>query len=145
MLPVPTNRNNFAITRNLPLNFNAKNYRWRITKRQLVWGMGVMAVYHSKVLNWNAEAFVDEPVKRWPPKRAKYGGKILVKTGRLRSSIGILKSTPNLVHVGTTVPYGIKHQRGIGFPERQFTGHSAVLSRATADFIIANMNRVMAA
>jgi len=110
-----------------------------------MWGMGVLAVYHSKVINWSASAFVDEPVKRWPPKRAKYGGKTLVKTGRLRASMRVLKTTPTIVHVGTDVPYGIKHQEGRGFPERQFTGHSAVLSRATADFIVSNLNKVMSA
>jgi phage gpG-like protein len=117
---------------------------WKSLKASLPRRMGIMAVYHSKSMNWNSESFVDRPPKRWPKKRAKYGGKTLVKTGRLKRSMRILKLTRNRTEVGTNVGYGIKHQEGRGrFPERQFTGHSQILAEATARLLVSNLNKAM--
>lgn len=137
-------RNNFAKTKvNAPLNFSGKTAAWKTLKAALPRQMGIMAVYHSKSMNWNSESFVDRIPKRWPKKRAKYGGKTLVKTGRLKSSIRILKLTRSRVDVGTTVGYGIVHQEGRGYPERQFTGHSSILAEATGRMIVSKLNRAM--
>ena len=139
---VPMSMNRFNITRfNTPINFKAKSLVAKKVRALMTRDLIKMAVYHSQTLNWDAEAFVDRPIKRWPKKRAKYGGKTLVKTGRLRQSIRVLRISKNLASAGTDVPYGKKHQLGDGFPVRQFIGHSAVLATASRKYITSQLNK----
>lgn len=138
----PSGLNRFNITRfNTPINFKAKAAVAKRVRATMTRDIIKMAVVHTTQVNWPAEAFVDKPIKRWPKKRASYGGKTLVKTGRLRQSIKILKVSKNLASMGTDVPYGRKHQIGDGFPVRQFVGHSRVLAEGTRNFIVSQLNK----
>ena len=140
---IPQGMNRFNITRfNMPINFAAKTIAHRQMKARIMHKVAKLAEYHVKEVNFPAEAFVDRPRKRWPKKRASYGGKTLVKTGHMKRSIQILKITQTLAWVGTAVKYAIEHQMGRGsFPVRQFLGHSAVLAAATRKLIISELNK----
>jgi len=135
--------NRFNITRfNTPINFKAKAIVFKKVRALMTRDLIKMAVYHSQTLSWNAEAYVDRPMKRWPKKKASYGGKTLVKTGKLRQSIKILRVSKNLASMGTDVPYGKKHQLGLGnFPVRQFVGHSVILAVNSRRYIVSQLNK----
>lgn len=140
---IPTTLNRFDIIHTRPINFALKALAARRIRARLMHKIAKLAEYHIKEVNFPAEAFVDRPIQRW--KRTKKSGKTLVKTGHMKRSIQVLKITKNLAWVGTNVTYAVLHQTGRGFPERQFLGHSAVLSTATRQLIVSELNKAAAA
>jgi phage gpG-like protein len=69
---------------------------------------------------------------------------LLVKSGRLRKSIRILRKTTNSVTIGTNVPYAKYHNEGTArIPQRKFLGPSAILSRRIERMIKVNILRLL--
>jgi len=95
--------------------------------------------------NFRAQGFIDDSVRSWPQRKGEsnkkaglvLGGKpMLVKSGKLLSSIRILSLSPNRVAIGSMVPYSGVHNRTVGemksyhganYPGRKFLGHSKAL------------------
>ena len=108
---------------------------------------GTLAMNHYKMSFVN-QGFTDKSLKRWKrrknnvdPDRA-----ILIKTGRLRDSIGYRKTSPTKLEFKTTVEYAQIHNEGGTMwhggimPKRQFMGYSYVLSKKIEQTI---NNRIM--
>jgi phage gpG-like protein len=109
-------------------------------RSQLLEKMGNEAVNHFKVDVFNAESFDGA---HWKPRQKDDGRRLLVKTGRLRSSIRVMKRTRNSITVGTDVPYAEFHNKGTDrLPKRQFIGESKVLKRKFDGYISDYLKRV---
>lgn len=63
--------------------------------------------------SFRRQGFIDQGFERWPArKRPDRGRATLVKTGKLRRSIRIMKVTPSSVTVGSSMPYASIHNFG---------------------------------
>jgi phage gpG-like protein len=95
-------------------------------RRELLENMSRAAVYHSKVEAFDKEAWDGD---KWARRKGKDDGRrMLVKTGRMRASINILRRGKYSHVVGTRVPYAVHHNTGTSrLPKRQFIGMSRVL------------------
>jgi len=59
------------------------------------------------------QGYIDKGLERWEKrKRPDRGRAVMVKSGRLRRSIRVIRVTPGAVTVGTDVPYGKIHNQG---------------------------------
>lgn len=60
------------------------------------------------------QGFTDESLKSWQPRtNGKDSGRaILVKSGRLRNSIRVIRADTSVIIIGTDVPYAKIHNRG---------------------------------
>jgi len=128
---------------NTGFNFRAKRSAVIQARREILQEAGSMTVHFVKNAIFPAEGFIDRSVEKWPKKKARYGGKTLVKTGKGKASIKVLSVGQNRVKIGTNVPYMHLHQHGIGFPRRKFIGHSHVLSVRIAKMIDQKISKAM--
>jgi phage gpG-like protein len=73
----------------------------------------------------------DPEGKQWQKRKdASNGRALLVKSGRLRKSIRIQRSTGNTIRIGTDVSYAKYHNSGTDrLPQRRFLGGSTLLNR----------------
>lgn len=84
---------------------------------------------------WRDKGFDVNPGGRWKPRKKKRVGRLMVKTGNLRSSIvanarGKVGVVTSDVRSKKGVNYGKIHQEGIGrMPQRKFMGESKKLNR----------------
>lgn len=128
-------------------NFHLLAKRVRGRYPTLLNAMGNNAVNFFKVENFNAESFIDEPPKRWEPRKSKKdnaGRRLLVKTGRGRASIKILSRDGRSVKVGTLVPYMKFHNKGTkDLTQRQFIGNSQILYRRNGRVIYELIDRTI--
>jgi phage gpG-like protein len=86
------------------------------------------AINFFKIEVFDKQGFIDSTLEPWKPLQIKQSRKTLVKTGRLRQSITVLKRSENNVIVGTEVPYAVYHNEGTKeLPKRQFIGKSEKL------------------
>jgi phage virion morphogenesis protein len=104
--------------------------------------------------NFKRQGFGEQPWQpRKPPGRKLRRSDrraILVKSGRLRRSIRVVRTGSNSVVIGSDVEYaavhneGLKAGRGKGFtmPRRQFMGMDTVLKKEISDLIESEMKRV---
>jgi len=95
--------------------------------------------------NFDVEGFVDNGIQRWPAKRRPNGKKILVDTGRLKSSTRTSSVSRNSAKVVNTTPYAGKHNHPVGtrkggMPGRQFMGHSDSLAKSIGNMIVTRLN-----
>ena len=99
-------------------------------KRNLMRTLGANGIRHFKIVNFEAQGFVDSSLDRWQPKRKKDGRKTLVgKTSILRNTIGY-NVVGNNINFHSLAPYARKHNEGLeGMPKRQFMGDSAKLNK----------------
>lgn len=87
------------------------------TQQALPSQIAVIAVNFSKE-RFRQQNWLDEAPEPWKPrKRRREGGEkrsqsLLVDTGKLKRSIRKIKATPDLVVVGTDVPYAKIHNDG---------------------------------
>lgn len=110
---------------------------------------GTLAMNHFKMSFVN-QGFTDRSLKKW--KRRKNNSEpdraILVKTGRLRDSIGYRKIGKDRIQFKTTVEYAQIHNEGGTtwnggiMPKRQFMGNSYVLSKKIESTITNRINRL---
>jgi len=111
-------------------------------KRDILNFMGTSQVAQTR-RNFAAEGFIDRTIRKWPKKKARYGGPTLQKTGRGKASVRVLEKTQNTVAVGSTVPYLFLHQHGIGFPVRKWLGHSAQNALRIARYMHFRLSKTM--
>jgi phage gpG-like protein len=87
-----------------------KNLKTRLPKM-----VGLMAVAFFKD-NFRKQGFEDSSHERWKGRKAldknPKNRAILIKSGRLRNSIKILKTAPSAVVVGSLLPYSDIHNEG---------------------------------
>ena len=121
---------------------------------KVVDAMGVLAANHFTT-SFRNQGFTDESLQAWQPRkrteRSRMGNRaILVKSGRLRSSIRTKRFGLLAVKILTDVPYASVHNngersgRGRGFkmPKRQFIGYSGVLNRKIISKLDFNIKRI---
>ena len=126
-------------------------------RRELNWlthRMANMARDHT-MENFKVEGFIDQGTQRWPKrKRGSKSRPLLVKTGKLKSSIRVVKRTRNSVSLSSPVSYAGIHNRPVGqmkrygqytYPGRKFMGHSATLAKATRQMIVTRLNMALQA
>jgi phage gpG-like protein len=102
------------------------------------------AVYHFKVTNFDAAGFVDNGVKKWAPIKNGNGRQPLVKTGRMRESITILRRSVNARVVGSVVPYASYQNDGTkNLPQRKFIGDSKQLGNKNKRVLIDAIKKIV--
>lgn len=86
--------------------------------------MGVMALNHFRG-SFIKQGFTDRHLTKWKKrKRGDSSRAILVKTGKLKRSIRIVRKTLTSVTIGSDVPYAIFHNQGA-------SGTSSIASHAS--------------
>jgi phage gpG-like protein len=107
--------------------------RFNTVKRRVPRIVGTTAVEFFKE-NFRRQGFVDQGLEAWPPRQDGNNDRaLLIKSGRLRRSIRVLRANRNAVQVGTNVPYAKYHNQGTQhLPQRQFIGRSAGLRKRLA-------------
>lgn len=76
--------------------------------------IGAEAVRYSKA-SWQRQGWLGDTLKPWQQRkndRGSRGRAILIKSGRLRRSIRVLRATPDSIIIGTDVPYAAAHNNG---------------------------------
>lgn len=133
-------------------DFNFSKVRRKIAAQRMAikTEMGVKAKNHFQA-NFRAQGFVDIGIDPWKQRKAqdkrnKKTRAILVQSGLLRRSIGILGMPGEKVIVGTRgVKYAKRHNEGLkGMPKRQFIGNSKKLENNIREAIIKRINRIWA-
>jgi phage gpG-like protein len=109
---------------------------------------GVLAVNHTKKA-FRDQGFTDSSIEPWKNRKAPKGKNankksskraILVKSGLLKRSVRVTRSTGTDIAIGSDLPYaqvhneGLRAGRGKGFimPKRQFIGDSLLLENQIA-------------
>jgi phage gpG-like protein len=107
----------------------------RLLQKQLkvfVKTMGVEALNHFKG-SFRNQGFTNTVLRKWTGRKRQERGRqraILVKTGRLKRSVRVVRKTLNSVTLGSDVPYAIVHNEGQGkMPKREFIGDSKKLEK----------------
>lgn len=110
-------------------HFDRKAQKFRSSKSALLEKMANNAVVAFKV-----DAFDNKSLngKAWIPNKVDTGRQQLVKTSRMRTSITILKRTPDSRTVGSDVPYA-KFQNN---EKHEFIGNDRVLELKNKKLII---------
>jgi len=108
--------------------------------KKFVTVMGVEATKHFRG-SFRKGGFTDDTLHKWQRRKNNRdaGRAILVKTGRLKRSVQVVRRTLTSVTIGSSgdLPYAVVHNdglragRGRGFkmPKRQFIGDSKQLER----------------
>lgn len=131
------------------LNHLKKNYKK--VAENLPKKLGATAVRYTSD-NFRKQGFDDQGVKRWQPRKSKKhkGRALLIKSGRLRRSIRIIRLTSTYVTVGSTEAHAKIHNQGgtINHPggTSYFInkgGDAVFVSRTTAARIESKNNRVL--
>lgn len=124
--------------------FLRKAAKFRIAKQQALDSMANNAVYHFKVTNFDSSGFVDFGVKKWAPIKNGKGRQPLVKTGRMRESITVLKRSGNSRVIGSVVPYaGYQNEGTKNIPARKFVGNSRQLAEKNLKVLIQAVKKVV--
>jgi phage gpG-like protein len=112
--------------------FDLKAENFKLNKSVLLEMMANNCVNHFKIVNFDAEGFVDRTVTKWKPRKnnSDPGRRLNVKTGRLRQSISIISRSIDSRTVGSNVPYA-----GFVNVSREFMGKSAVLTAKNQELI----------
>ncbi len=112
--------------------FDLKAENFRLNKSVLLERMANNCVNHFKIINFDAQGFVDRTVNKWKPRKNDKdpGRKLNVKTGRLRQSIGVISRTSDSRTVGSNVPYA-----GFVNVSREYMGKSAVMKAKNQEII----------
>lgn len=105
--------------------FDLKAENFKLNKSVLLERMANNCVNHFKIINFDAQGFVDRTVKKWEPRKndSDPGRKLNVKTGRLRQSISVISRSNDSRTVGSNVPYA-----GFVNVSREYMGKSAMLT-----------------
>lgn len=80
-------------------------------QQQLIDEAGTRALRFSKQ-RFIQKNWVDTTPKAWEPRKRKTNGSLLVKSGRLKRSIRIIRKTATSVTIGTDTPYARIHNEG---------------------------------
>jgi phage gpG-like protein len=105
--------------------FDQKANAFKTQKAGLLQKMANDAINYFKIDVFDSKSFNGSP---WAPNKVTDGRQQLVKTGRLRQSIRVLKRTNNSITVGSSVPYAKYHNEGTkNLPKRQFIGDAVKL------------------
>lgn len=101
--------------------------RRKVDTNKLLIVLGNNAVNYFKIDTFNKQAFDGD---KWKELKKPTDRRKLVKTGRMRQSIRVLKRSSRYIQVGTDVPYAQYHNEGSKYiPKRQFIGKSRQLNR----------------
>ena len=132
--------------------------------------IGPMAVNEFKE-NFRRQGFMDSTVTKWPArKNTDTGRAILVKSGRLRDGIRVVRSNAQSITIGNAVPYARLHNEGyrglvnvrphkrtnqygtrynvssftkrVTMPKRQFIGNSQALNNKISSYYIAQLRKI---
>lgn len=125
-------------------HFNQKAEKFRMAKQTILDRMANNAVYQFKVINFDASGFVDFGVKKWAPRKESSNSRqLLVKSGRGRESITVLKKSIDSRIVGTVVPYMAYHNSGTtNLPQRKIIGNSKALEEKNLKVINEEMRKI---
>ena len=72
--------------------------------------------------NWKRQAWLGDTAEPWKPRKnptkwgqtpKRNGRAILIDSGRLRRSVRVIRTTPDMAVVGTDVPYARAHNEGV--------------------------------
>ena len=99
-----------------PYNFNDVALKFHRVRQQLPGVLGTVAVNYFKD-SFRRQGWRNRSLKAWDKRaneknKKNKGRSILVSSGRLRNSIHIIQATPQLIAVGTSVPYAAAHNEG---------------------------------
>lgn len=74
---------------------------------------GVVAVNFSKE-RFRSQNWLDNSTEPWQSRKRQIKGKrgVLIRSGRLKRSIRLVRTTPNSVTIGSDVPYAQVHNEG---------------------------------
>jgi phage gpG-like protein len=144
------------------LNLRAREKAFNKVRHEILERAANAAINQFKVVNFDAQGFVDGGIDKWKPrstKSGKYkdgtvnlsvkalakdkGRKILVKTGRLRQSISVIKKSFDSRTVGSEVPYADFINEGTKkMPKRQYIGKSKDLDNKIESIIAAGLAKL---
>jgi phage gpG-like protein len=121
--------------------FREKAQKFRSRKSAILEKMANNAVIYFKVDSFDKQSFDG---RHWAPLKKPDGRQPLVKTGRMRQSITILKRTSDTRLVGSEVPYAGFQNRGTAhIPGRQFIGHSRELEAKNKAYLIQQTGNIL--
>jgi phage gpG-like protein len=131
--------------------FDLKAKEFRAEQERALLQMAMFAVNQSKVKAFDTESWNG---RKWARRKdgvktgiiksswagqvatADTGRRLLVKTGRMRNSIGILHRTKRSITWGSAVPYAKYHNEGTKhLPKRQFIGMTTEMKRYNAQVL----------
>lgn len=125
-------------------HFNQKAAKIKAMIPQVLDRMANNAVYHFKVTNFDAKGFVDNTVRSWAPIKDNDGRQPLVKTGRMRSSISVLRRMSFSRVIGSDVPYAPYQNFGTkNIPARKFIGDSKQLDEKNRKVLVEAVKRIL--
>ena len=115
--------------------------RFKNGKRKLMKDLADNSKKFFQITNFNAQAFVDVPRKKWKKLKVPRPGLILVKTGAMRASGESRVQSSTRATVKFKAKYSSFHNQGTAkLPKRQFSGESKVLNKQN-DKIILNYTK----
>lgn len=115
---------------------------FRRGQRALMKSLAVNSKEFFQRRNFNEQAFVDTPRRRWAKLKKPRPGLILVKTGKLRKSAKARVSGSTRAIVEFKAPYASFHNEGAGrLPQRQFSGESRILNRQNEKILLTYTKR----
>lgn len=121
--------------------FDRKAQKFRSRKSAILEKMANNAVNYFKVDAFDSRSFDGVP---WAPNQKQDGRQQLVKTGRLRQSITILRRTNDSRVVGSNVPYAQYHNNGTShLPKRQFIGAAKVLESQNRKYLNSQIDGII--
>lgn len=122
-------------------HFDRKAVKFRSRKSAILEKMANNSVQYFKVDTFDNKAFNG---KSWSPNKVSTGRQQLVKTGRMRESISVLRRTTDSIIVGSNVPYAQYHNEGSkNLPQRKFIGSSAVLEQRNKMVLLQMTSRIL--
>lgn len=99
-----------------PYSFNDVSMNFHRVRMQLPGVLGTVAVNFFKDSfrrqGWRDRSFTPWAKRSADSNKKKKGRAILIRSGRLRNSIHIISATPQMIAVGTSVPYAQAHNEG---------------------------------
>lgn len=115
-------------------HFDKKAQVFRSRKSAILEKMANNAVHVFKVETFDNKSFDGRP---WKPNKVSDGRQQLVKTGRMRQSITILRRSTEYITVGSNVPYAAYHNSGTNrLPQRKFIGKNRALEQKNKKLLI---------
>lgn len=121
--------------------FRAKAAKFKANEGQILDKMANEAVIEFKVNAFDKQGLDGN---KWKPNQKQEGRQQLVKTGRMRQSIRILKKTAHTREVGSDVPYAEFHNEGTGrLPQRKFIGRSRALELRNKAILLRELKRIV--
>ena len=121
--------------------FDIKARQARSAFNEMAKRIGEIGVDHAKNVVIPSESFDGDP---WAPPKKPQDHKLLDKTGKLRSSIHVVRANSKGVKWGAGVPYAVYHNDGTDkIPKRQFIGMDKQLASKIKKVVQETMKNIL--